>query len=88
MATHEGLPVPGYRPQDDVAIGLASSVKQAEERMLRLLDRLAERQGVDKRWLAAGRTDIEKGCMSVVRSIFQPDRVPLPIDPAPGTDSA
>lgn len=86
MATHEGLPVPGYRPQDDEAIALASSVKQAEERMLRLLDRIAERQGIEKRWLATGRTDIEKGCMAVVRSIFQPDRVALPVDPVPGSE--
>lgn len=88
MATHEGLPVPGYRPQSDEAIALAASVKQAEERLLRLLDNLAGRQDIDKRWLATGRTDIEKGCEAAVRSIFQPDRVPLPIDPLPGSDDA
>jgi hypothetical protein len=32
---------------------------------------------IDQRWLATGRTDIEKGFMAVNRAIFQPGRAQL-----------
>lgn len=53
-----------------------SAVDEIEEHVLRLLDGLAADTvlAVDKRWLAAGRTDIEKGFMAVVRSIEKPAR--------------
>lgn len=80
MTEHKGLPVSGYRPQSDDKVALVNANKQVEESVLRLLDRLKEIEGIDPRWLAAGRTDIEKGFMAVNRAIFQPARVELPGD--------
>lgn len=77
---HAGLPVAGYRPQPTSNVELVNAMKAAEERVLRQLDVLAQRDDIDKRWLAAGRTDIEKGFMAVNRSVFRPQRVPLPGD--------
>lgn len=76
---HAGLPVAGYRPQSDRAVATVNQVKQVEEQVLRLLDRLAADTalGPDGRWLAIGRTDIEKGFMAINRSIFRPARVDL-----------
>lgn len=74
---HSGLPVAGYRPQSSDAVARANVIKQMEERALRLLDELKADPEIDQRWLAIGRTDIEKGFSSVVRSIFKPDRVDL-----------
>lgn len=77
---HEGLPVPGYRPQPAAAVALVGVNKEMEERILRCLDKLATDDAVDKRWLAIGRTQIEQGFMAINRAIFQPARVSLPED--------
>jgi hypothetical protein len=79
-AKHEGLPVPGYKPQGDEAVRLVSGNKEIEEGVLRVLDLLAARPDIDKRWLAVGRTQIEQGFMAVNRAVFQPGRVRLPED--------
>ena len=77
MKTHTGLPVHGYRPQDDGAVARVNAMKQVEEALLRTLDELAARDDVDQRWLAIGRSQIEQGFMAVNRSIFRPARVEL-----------
>lgn len=77
---HDGLPVTGYRPQSDDNVQLVNHSKQLEERVLRFLDELKADPHVDQRWLATGRTDIEKGFMAVNRSVFQPKRATLPED--------
>lgn len=79
---HKALPVGGYRPQSQESIELVNEAKEIEERVMRFLDRLAGTGRVDPRWFAIGRTDIEKGFMSVNRSVFQPGRVTLPEDEA------
>lgn len=86
--THEGLPVPGYRPQTDEAIELVTVFKRHEERLLRMLDHLAKDTGprvgpglrIDGRWLAIGRTQLEQAFMAINRSIFAPSRARLPED--------
>lgn len=80
MPDHDGLPVPGYRPQSKRNITLVAAMKVAEERLLRTLDELAAEDGIDRRWLAIGRTSIEQGFMAVNRAVFQPGRVRLPED--------
>lgn len=49
-----------------------------EEGLLRLLDELATREDIDKRWLALSRTHMEIGFMALNRSIFRPQRIDLP----------
>ena len=80
MTEHNGLPVEGYRPQSDDKITLVNHNKQLEELVLRTLDELQRISSVDPRWLAIGRTDIEKGFMAVNRAVFQPGRAKLPGD--------
>lgn len=77
---HEGLPVAGYRPQSSAAVAIVNENKQAEERVLRVLDVLAESDDVDKRWLAIARTQLEQGFMALNRAVFRPGRVLLPED--------
>jgi len=77
MPEHQGLPVAGYRPQGDDRVALVNRNKEIEERVLRILDELKTMPEVDPRWLATGRTDIEKGFMAVNRAVFQPARVLL-----------
>lgn len=80
MTEHNGLPVEGYRPQSDDKITLVNHNKQLEECVLRTLDELQLMSSVDPRWLAIGRTEIEKGFMAVNRAVFQPGRAKLPGD--------
>lgn len=72
---HDGLPVAGYKPQSTEAVELVNANKVVEEIVLRNLDDLAEMPGVDKRWLAIGRTLIEQGFMAVNRAVFKPGRI-------------
>lgn len=77
MTNIQGLPVSGYRAQTAEAIATVNSMKQAEERLLRMLDVLALDPDLDPRWLAIGRTQIEQGFMAVNRAVFRPGRVIL-----------
>lgn len=91
-ADKTGLPVSGYRPQTAARIDAVNYLKQAEERVLRILDTLAKDRSpifpysteltleTDKRWLAIARTQIEQGFMAANRSIFQPARITLQED--------
>lgn len=77
------LPVAGYTDQSVGAVALVNRNKEAEERVLRLLDLLGSRDEVDKRWLAIGRTHLEQAFMAINRSVFKPVRVKLPEDAEP-----
>ena len=76
----KGLPVAGYQAQKPKAVAAVNRHKEIEERLLRVLDELKRDDDVDQRWLATGRTDIEKGFMAINRAIFRPGRVKLPED--------
>lgn len=78
-----GTAVHGYRSQAPEQIATVNGFKQAEERILRLLDDLAAGANVDPRWLSIGRTQIEQGFMAVNRAVFRPGRVTLPEDALP-----
>jgi hypothetical protein len=77
LPLHEGLPVAGYRPQPEWTVSMVNSNKREEEKILQKLDLLADNPDVDKRWLAIGRTELEKAFMSINRAIFRPSRVKL-----------
>ncbi|MER9178957.1 hypothetical protein [Mesorhizobium sp. M0767] len=80
----DGLPVAGYRPQNEEAIALVNQNKMIEEALLRQMDAMqpAPNDEVEKRWLAIARTHLEIGFMALNRSIFRPSRIKLPGDPA------
>lgn len=78
--SNKPLPVAGYTSQSNDAVNTVNRNKQAEERVLRLLDELASTIGTDQRWLAVGRTHIEQGFMAINRAVFRPTRIRLPED--------
>lgn len=81
---HDGLPVAGYKPQNQKAVDEVNHNKQMEEMILRRLDVLDRIDiggtAVDLRWLAIARMHIEQGFMAANRAIFQPTRVVLTDD--------
>lgn len=80
-----GAFVPGYVPQSEANLKLVKYHKEWEERVLRHLDWLKVQAGIDQRWLAIGRTNIETAFMAVNRAVMQPTRIGLPEDAHPET---
>ena len=78
---HQGLPVAGYLPQTSFKVNLVNRNKEAEERVLRLLEEVETAMSADRRWSAIARNHIEQGFMALNRAIFQPARIRLPEDP-------
>jgi hypothetical protein len=92
MTSHQPMPVAGYTPQSEDNVALANELKHAEERYLRVIDKMNEinmkrdaagisRSGqFDPRFMALARTAMQEANMWAVRAIFQPTRVKLPED--------
>ena len=52
-------------------IGVINEIKTVEKAVLKLINSIKDQDimPVDKRWLAIGTTDIEKGFMSVIKGV-------------------
>ncbi|OUL59247.1 DUF7681 family protein [Pseudoalteromonas ulvae] len=64
--------IKGYRDLSQAEIDLMNDVKALSVQVGELVNKLEGTDGLDKRWLSIGKTDLQKGFMSVVRSIAQP----------------
>ena len=64
--------IEGYRELDESTIANMNSVKEVGLAIKSITDHLATLESVDKRWLDTGIMDLQKGLMSVVRSIAKP----------------
>ncbi len=65
--------IKGYRDLSRDEIDLMNEGKELAEKCRIYTDKLKAKQGtIDQRWLATGITDLQKGFMSVIRSIAQP----------------
>ncbi|OLT30467.1 hypothetical protein BJF83_24760 [Nocardiopsis sp. CNR-923] len=73
--THPQKPgaVTGYRELPQDLIDLANQVKEKENELGDLLASLRERDDVDQRCLALGRTSLQQGFMWTVRGLFCPE---------------
>lgn len=77
---HQGLPVPGYRPQSEANILISKVNKELEERCIRQAEGIRDMPGMDARMAALAITQIQQGFMWLNRAVFQPGRVALPED--------
>ena len=64
--------IKGYRDLSQEEIDLMNESKELAEQVGLLIRKLEVFPGIDKRWLAIGKTDLQKGFMSAIRSIAQP----------------
>lgn len=62
----------GYRELTKTELELIDTVKAMAEGVGDLIEHLRGVEGLDQRWVSEGRTDLQKGFMSLVRSIAQP----------------
>lgn len=64
--------IKGYRDLSQEEINLMNEAKDLASKCGNLIEKLESTDGIDKRWLAIGKTDLQKGFMSTIRSIAQP----------------
>ncbi|WP_199776623.1 hypothetical protein [Nocardiopsis sp. SBT366] len=65
--------ITGYTAQPPDRVELVNRIKAAENELGGLFAELRERQDVDLRMLALGRTNLQQGFMWTVRALFQPE---------------
>ena len=65
--------IKGYRDLSQDEIDLMNETKELSVKVGELCSKLQENSDTDKRWLAIGTTDLQKGFMSTIRSIAKPE---------------
>jgi len=64
--------IKGYRDLTQEEIDLMNEAKELAEKCRELVEKLENTKDIDKRWLSIGKTDLQKGFMSTIRSIARP----------------
>lgn len=62
----------GYRELGEAEISMMNQIKGLGSALGAIVDHLEGMDSIDKRWLSIGKTDLQKGIMSLVRSVAQP----------------
>ena len=63
--------IKGHRELSQAEIGLMNEVKAKGVELGELVDKLMNTDGLDKHWIAIGKTHLQQGCMALVRGIAQ-----------------
>lgn len=64
--------ISGYRELFEDEINIMNEIKQKAEEVRCLVNALENLENSDKRWVEDGKMDLQKGFMSLVRSVAQP----------------
>lgn len=64
--------IKGYRDLSQEEINAMNNIKALGEEVGNLVEELQTITDIDQRWVAIGKTDLQKGIMSLVRSVAQP----------------
>jgi hypothetical protein len=73
MIDNQHKQIKGYRDLTEVEIGAMNDCKLVAIEVGTLCDKVAGMVGVDQRWVAIAKTDLQKGFMALVRSIARPE---------------
>jgi len=65
--------IKGYRDLSQQEIDDMNESKELAAQVGTLIEKLYTIESIDKRWLSIAKTDLQKGFMSMVRSIAQPE---------------
>jgi hypothetical protein len=65
--------IKGYRDLTPEEIGLMNDIKAKAEEVGALVERVAQLAETDKRWVAVGKTDLQKGFMALTRAVARPE---------------
>ena len=64
--------IKGYRDLSQEEIESMNEAKALAEQVGELIEKLKSMDSTDKRWIATGTTDLQKGFMSIIRGIARP----------------
>jgi hypothetical protein len=64
--------IKGHRDLSQAEIDLMNEIKAEAERVGALVDRVHAAEGIDRRWAAIARTDLQQGFMALTRSVARP----------------
>jgi hypothetical protein len=73
MIDNQHKQIKGYRDLTEVEIGAMNDCKLVAVEVGTLCDKVAGMAGVDQRWVAIAKTDLQRGFMCLVRAIARPD---------------
>lgn len=73
MVDNQHQKIKGYRDLSEVEIGAMNDCKIVGISVGELCEKISTMEGVDQRWLAIAKTDLQKGFMALVRSIAKPE---------------
>lgn len=65
--------IKGYRELSQEEIDLMNNIKTLGATLGELVEILGNTEGLDKRWVAIGKTELQQGLMALTRSIAKPD---------------
>ena len=65
--------IKGYRDLSQEEIDMMNKIKELGVELGQLVESLEYADETDKRWVAIGKTDLQKGVMSLVRSVAKPE---------------
>jgi hypothetical protein len=72
METFTQPKITGYRQLTEVEAGLMNEIKARGVELGTLVERLRAIEGLDKRWVSIGATDLQTGLMALTRAVAQP----------------
>ena len=72
MVDNQHQKIKGYRDLSEVEIAAMNDCKQVAAEIGTLCEKVGGMSGIDQRWLAIAKTDLQKGFMALVRSIARP----------------
>lgn len=72
MVDNQHKQIKGYRDLSVEEITLMNEAKELAEKVGELVTKIQGTSGIDPRWAAEGKTDLQKGFMALIRSIAQP----------------
>ncbi len=65
--------IKGYRDLTQEEIDLMNEGKELAAQVGKYIKKLEDLKESDKRWVAIGKTDLQKGFMSVIRAVTKPE---------------
>jgi len=65
--------IKGYRDLSQDEINTMNTIKEAGESLSKIIKAVELLEGVDHRWVAIAKTDLQKGIMALVRSVAKPE---------------
>jgi hypothetical protein len=73
MVENQHRQIKGYRDLTAIEINAMNDCKLVSIEVGILCDKVEAMEGVDKRWIAIAKTDLQKGFMSLIRAIARPE---------------